>query len=138
MKKARLFFIAIGIFYIINLIGTLPFSTLGLFGRMYPGIQLHVGEPVFTLLQDAWAVIGLQLGAIGAIALWGARDPAGYRAVIPVVIATEVVDGLWDFYSIVWSHEALWFGIVTLVIHVLWIGWGLHAWRAMSSHTAGG
>jgi hypothetical protein len=138
MKKARLFFIAIGIFYIINLIGTLPFSTLGLFGRMYPGIQLHVGEPVFTLLQDAWAVIGLQLGAIGAIALWGARDPAGYRAVIAVVIATEVVDGLWDFYSIVWSHEALWFGIVTLVIHVLWIGWGLHAWRAMSSHTAGG
>lgn len=138
MKKARPFFIAIGIFYIINLIGTLPFSTLGLFGRMYPGIQLHVGEPVFTLLQDAWAVIGLQLGAIGAIALWGARDPAGYRAVIPVVIATEVVDGLWDFYSIVWSHEALWFGIVTLVIHVLWIGWGLHAWRAMSSHTAGG
>jgi len=133
MKNARLFLIAIGVFYIINLIGTLPFSTLGLFGRMYPGVELHVGAPIFTLLQDAWAVVGLQLGAIGAVALWGARDPGRYRAVIPVVIATEVVDGLWDFYSIVWSHKALWFGLVTLVIHVLWIGWGLHAWRALAS-----
>lgn len=133
MKKARLFLIALGVFYIINLIGTLPFSTLGMFGKMYPGIGLHVGEPSFTLLQDAWAVIGLQLGAIGFVALWGARDPGRYGAVIPVVIATEVVDGLWDFYSIKWSHEALWFGLATLAIHVLWIGWGLYAWRALAA-----
>jgi hypothetical protein len=134
MTKVRLFLIAIGVFYIINLIGTLPFGTLGLFGTMYPGVELHVNEPIFTLLQDAWAIVGLQLGAIGAGALWGARDPGRYAAVIPVVIATEVVDGLWDFYSIVWSHEALWFGLVTLVIHVMWIGWGLLAWRAVVSN----
>jgi hypothetical protein len=134
MTKVRLFLIAIGVFYIINLIGTLPFSTLGLFGTMYPGVELHVGEPIFTLLQDAWAVVGLQLGAIGAVALWGARDPGRYAAVIPVVIATEVVDGLWDFYSIVWSHEALWFGLATLAIHVMWIGWGLRAWRTVASN----
>jgi hypothetical protein len=134
MTKVRLFLIAIGLFYIINLIGTLPFSTLGLFGTMYPGVELHVGEPIFTLLQDAWAVVGLQLGAIGAVALWGALDPVRYEAVIPVVIATEVVDSLWDFYSIVWSHEALWFGLVTLAIHVMWIGWGLLAWRAVASN----
>jgi hypothetical protein len=136
MKTARLFLIAIGVFYLVNLIGTLPFSTLGLFGTMYPGVELHVGEPIFTLLQDAWAVIGLQLGAIGAVALWGARDPARYQAVIPVVVATEVFDGLWDSYSIVWSHEAAWFGLVTLAIHVLWIGWGLRAWRALASNSA--
>lgn len=127
MTKARLFFIAIGVFYIINLIGTLPFSTLGLFGTMYPGVELHVDEPIFTLLQDAWAIVGLQLGAIGAVALWGARDPGRYE----VVIATEVVDGLWDFYSIVWSHEALWFGLVTLAIHLIWIGWGFRVWRTL-------
>ena len=43
MTKVRLFLIAIGLFYIINLIGTLPFSTLGLFGTMYPGVELRVG-----------------------------------------------------------------------------------------------
>lgn len=132
MTKARWFLAAIGVFYLINLIGTLPFSTLGLFGTMYPGVELHAGEPIFTLLQDAWAVVGLQLGAIGAVALWGTRDPGRYRAVIPIVIATEIVDGLWDFYSIAWSHEALWFGLVTLAIHVLWIVWGLYVWRAMA------
>ncbi|KRC03205.1 hypothetical protein ASE11_24855 [Hydrogenophaga sp. Root209] len=134
MTKVRLFLIGIGLFYIINLIGTLPFSTLGLFGTMYPGVELRVGEPIFTVLQDAWAVVGLQLGAIGVVALWGALDPVRYEAVIPVVIATEVVDSLWDFYSIVWSHEALWFGLVTLAIHVMWIGWGLLAWSAVASN----
>lgn len=134
MTKVRLFLIGIGLFYIINLIGTLPFSTLGLFGTMYPGVELRVGEPIFTVLQDAWAVVGLQLGAIGVVALRGALDPVRYEAVIPVVIATEVVDGLWDFYSIVWSHEALWFGLVTLAIHVMWIGWGLLAWSAVASN----
>ncbi|MBT9464130.1 BphX family protein [Hydrogenophaga sp.] len=134
MTKVRPFLIGIGLFYIINLIGTLPFSTLGLFGTMYPGVELRVGEPIFTVLQDAWAVVGLQLGAIGVVALWGALDPVRYEAVIPVVIATEVVDSLWDFYSIVWSHEALWFGLVTLAIHVMWIGWGLLAWSAVASN----
>ncbi|EWS65519.1 BphX-like protein [Hydrogenophaga sp. T4] len=134
MTKVRLFLIGVGLFYIINLIGTLPFSTLGLFGTMYPGVELRVGEPIFTVLQDAWAVVGLQLGAIGVVALWGALDPVRYEAVIPVVIATEVVDSLWDFYSIVWSHEALWFGLVTLAIHVMWIGWGLLAWSAVASN----
>lgn len=134
MTKVRLFLIGVGLFYIINLIGTLPFSTLGLFGTMYPGVELRVGEPIFTVLQDAWAVVGLQLGAIGVVALWGALDPVRYEAVIPVVIATEVVDCLWDFYSIVWSHEALWFGLVTLAIHVMWIGWGLLAWSAVASN----
>ena len=133
MTKARLFLIAIGVFYIINLICTLPFSTVSSLGTMYPGVELHRGEPIFTLLQDAWAVVGLQLGAIGAVALWGAREPGRYEAVIPVVIATEVVDGLWDFYSIVWSHEAFWLGLATLAIHVVWIGWGLLVWRAMAS-----
>jgi hypothetical protein len=131
MTKARLFFIAIGVFYIINLIGTLPFGTLSLFGTMYPNVELHVGQPIFTLLQDAWAIVGLQLGAIGIVALWGARDPSRYEAVIPVVIATEVLDGFWDFYSIVWSYEALWFGLVTLAIHLIWIGWGLRVWCAL-------
>lgn len=131
MRKARIFFIAIGIFYLLNLASTLPFSTRDLLHTMYPNVDLGVGRPVFTILQDAWAVVGLQLGAIGLVALWGAREPLRYAAVVPVVIATEVVDGIWDFYSIVWSYEAIWLGSITLALHFLWIGWGLVAWHAL-------
>ena len=61
----------------------------------------------------------------------GARDPLRYAAVIPVVIVTEIVDGIWDFYSITWSHEVAWMGILTIVIHVVWIAWAVVAWRAL-------
>jgi hypothetical protein len=132
MKTARAFFIAVGIFYaVFNFLGTLPFATASYLGMMYPGVDLHVGEPVFRLLQDAWIIVGIQLGAIGLVALWGARDPRRYAAVIPVVIVTEVVDGLWDLYSILWSYEANWMGITTLVIHAVWIAWAVAAWRAL-------
>ncbi|WP_448510820.1 BphX family protein [Immundisolibacter sp.] len=132
MKTARAFLIAIGIFYaVLNFLGTLPFATAGYLGNMYPGIDLHAGEPVFRLLQDAWIIVGIQLGAIGLVALWGARDPLRYAAVIPVVIVTEIVDGAWDIYSITWSHEVAWMGAITLVIHAVWIGWAVVAWRAL-------
>jgi len=49
--------------------------------------------------------VGLQLGAIGIVALLGARDPLRYLAVFDIVIATEVVDGLWDFTA---SPGATW------------------------------
>ncbi|MGK2940959.1 MAG: BphX family protein [Immundisolibacter sp.] len=137
MKTARSFFIAIGIFYaVFNFVGTLPFATASFLGPMYPGIDLHSGEPVFQLLQDAWIIVGIQLGAIGLVALWGARDPLRYAAVIPVVIVTEVVDGVWDFYSITWSHEVAWMGVITIAIHLVWIAWAVVAWRALFPATA--
>uniref|UniRef100_A0A0B1YRB4 BphX family protein n=1 Tax=Pseudomonas frederiksbergensis TaxID=104087 RepID=A0A0B1YRB4_9PSED len=136
-NRARPFLIAIGIFYLANLLGTLHFSSLRLFGMMYSGVDLQVGAPVFTLLQDAWAVVGLQLGGTGLVALWGARQPVRFMAVVPVVIVTEVLDGIWDLYSIVWSHEAMWFGLLTFAIHVVWIVWGLQVWRVSSRRSSG-
>lgn len=130
MKAARVFLIAIGVFYLLNLVGTLPMNFAPMLPTMYPGVDLHAGEPVHQLLLDAWIIVGIQLGAIGIVALWGARDPAKYLAVIPVVVVTEVVDGIWDLYSIVWSHEVAWMGVATIVVHLVWIGWAAYAWRA--------
>ncbi|HBO3207946.1 BphX family protein [Pseudomonas aeruginosa] len=130
-RNVRLFFIAIGAFYLLNLIGTLPFLSGSLLDVMYPGSDLSVEAGEFSLLQDAWAVIGAQLGAIGIIALWAVRDPSRYAAVIPVVIAVEIVDAIWDMYSILFSGEALWFGLATLLIHIIWVAWGFRVWRRL-------
>jgi hypothetical protein len=96
---------------------------------MYPGVTLYESEPVFRLLTEAWVIVGIQLAAIGLVALWGAREPMKYIAIIPVTIVTEIVDGIWDIYSIVSSYEAMWVGIVTLVIHAIIIATGMVAWR---------
>lgn len=135
MKAARVFLIAIGIFYLLNLVGTLPMNFAPMLPAMYPGVELYAGEPVHQLLLDAWIIVGIQLGAIGMVALWGARNPAKYLGVIPVVVVTEIIDGIWDFYSITWSYEVAWMGIVTIAVHLVWIGWAWYAWRA--AHAAG-
>lgn len=134
-RSVRWFFVAIGVFYLLNLIGLLPFLSEPLLAVMYPEADPPVGGGGFSLLRDAWAVIGAQLGAIGVIALWAAREPRRYAAVIPVVIAVEVFDAVWDAYSIIFSGEALWFGLTTLFIHMIWIVWAYVVWVGLSAHS---
>lgn len=134
-RSVRWFFVAVGVFYLLNFIGLLPGLSEPLLTVMYPEAGLPVGGGGSSLLQDAWAVIGAQLGAIGVVALWGAREPRRYAAVIPVVIAVEVFDAFWDIYSIVFSGEALWFGLTTLFIHIVWIVWAYAAWVGLSARS---
>jgi hypothetical protein len=129
MKQGRIFLIVLGIFYLLNLAMTQPFASHSLFNSMYPGVAPSAGTPAFNLLTDAWFVVGLQLGAIGVVALIGSSNPRRYIAVFDIVIATEIVDAVWDFYSITWRQEAANDGIKTLVIHAVVIGWAMYARR---------
>lgn len=136
MKFTRNWLIASGLWYVLNLVLTWPSVFGPTLPKMYPGIPLYETEPVFRLLTEAWVIVGIQLAAIGVVALWGARNPGKYLALIPVIIVTEIVDGIWDLYSIALSHEALWMGVTTLVIHAVIIVTGVVAWRA--AHAAPG
>ncbi|TAJ17549.1 MAG: hypothetical protein EPO60_09705 [Rugosibacter sp.] len=129
MKYTRNWLIALGLWYVFNAVLTWPSVFGPTLPKMYPGITLYEAEPVFRLLTEAWVIVGIQLAAIGVVALWGARNPAKYLAIIPVTIVTETVDGIWDIYSITYSHEALWMGVTTLVIHAIIILTGMVAWR---------
>lgn len=130
MKAVRSFLIGIGIWYLINLLLTWPSVYDAVLPMVYPGIDLRQSEPVFGLLLDAWLIVGIQLAAIGVIALWGAREPARHMAIIPIVVATEFVGSLWDIYSMVWRRESLIVGATTLFIHgVIFVG-AYYAWRA--------
>jgi len=71
----------------------------------------------------------MQLGAVGLAALWSIRDPVRYIGIIPTVVAIELLDAIWDLYSILYRGEALWFGLITFFIHFVWIAWGLSVLR---------
>lgn len=130
MKVVRIFLIVVGIWYVLNLLLTWPSVFGPLLPGMYPGVELHTAEPVFRLLLEAWVIVGIQLAAIGVVALWGARKPAQYLALIPVIVMTEIVDGIWDIYSITCSFEATSMGVTTLVIHGLVLVGAYWAWQA--------
>lgn len=130
MKAVRIFLIVVGIWYVLNLLLTWPSIFGPLLPGMYPGVELHTAEPVFRLLLEAWVIVGIQLAAIGVVALWGARKPSQYLALIPVIVLTEVVDAIWDIYSITCSFEAISMGVTTLFIHGLIFVGAYWAWRS--------
>lgn len=129
MKYTRNWFIVLGLWYVFNAVLTWPSVFGPTLPTMYPGVALHESEPIFRLLTEAWVIVGIQLAAIGLVALWGVRDPMKYIAIIPVTIVTEIIDGIWDIYSITYSYEAVKIGIITLVIHAIIIATGMVAWR---------
>ena len=127
MKTLRTFLIAVGIWYLCNLILLWPSVYAGALPLVYPNTVLNQGTPPFALLLDAWLIVGVQLAAIGMVALWGERDPLRYRALVPVIVLTELVGAIWDVYSMAWSGEAPWVGATTLAAHfVIFCG----AWLA--------
>lgn len=128
-KAIRRFLAAIGIFYLLNLLGLLPGRSAGVLMLMYPSAENGFQGELMMLLQDAWFVVGMQLGAVGVLALWALREPIRYAGIIPVVVVIEIFDAIWDIYSMVLSGETLWFGLTTLAIHWVWIIWGLSLWR---------
>ncbi len=137
MKALRNWMICVGIFYVLNLVMVWPSLWAAQIPNMYPDINLYQGEPVFQLVLDAWLVVGLGLAAIGVVLLAGARQPLRYYpALIPIVILTEIVFGIWDVYSAM-GYQAVSLAMITMTVHIIIIVSGLWVWRkAKAADTA--
>lgn len=128
MKALRIWMVAVGVFYVFNLVITWPSFFAPQLPNMYPDIDLFQGQPIFQLLLDAWLVVGLGLTAIGIVLLVGSRQPLRYyAALIPVVLLTEVLFGIWDIYSAL-GYEAVPLAMITLLVHVVIIVTGVWVW----------
>tara|TARA_R110002020_G_scaffold104027_2_gene243633 strand:- start:649 stop:1074 length:426 start_codon:yes stop_codon:yes gene_type:complete len=136
MQKLRLFLIGCGIWYLCNLVLLWPAVYAGALPLIYPGAPLGQDRPVFGLLLDAWLIVGIQLAAIGLVALWGARHPARNMALVPVIVLTELFGAAWDIYSIALRGEALWVGMVTLAVHAIIVFGAWHVWSATNREAA--
>jgi len=133
MKALSIWMKGVGIFYIINLVLLWPSLWGPQVHIMYPGVELYRGEPIFQMLLDAWLIVGLGLASIGVVLLVASGNPARYYAgLIPVVLITEFVFGIWDIYSAM-GYEELWVAMVTLVVHIIIIIPGIIIWRNVSS-----
>lgn len=130
MKVVRAFLTGVGIWYLWNLVLTWPTVYAAVLPMVYPGVDLQQGQAVFGLLLDAWLIVGIQLAAIGVVALWGTRQPLRYMALIPVVVMTELVGSLWDIYSTLYSNESPVMAGTTLIIHGIIFVAAYFAWRA--------
>ena len=137
MKGLRIWMVSVGIFYILNLVFLWPTLWGPQIHAMYPGINLYQDEIIFQLLLDAWLIVGLGLAAIGVVLIAGARNPMRYYpALIPVVLITETIFGIWDIYSAM-NHEDVVVAMITLAIHIIIIEPGLLIWKKAAALEAG-
>ena len=103
---------------------TLPILVVG-------GVGVALGGAGrLDLLLDAWLIVGIQLAAIGIVALWGARQPWKYIALVPVIVLTEAVGAAWDIYSLLCSGEAEWVVFTTLAAHAVIVLGAWYTWTA--------
>ncbi len=129
MQALKRWMVCVGIFYIVNLVLLWPSIWAPQMQGMYPGVNLYQDEIIFQLLLDAWLIVGLGLSAIGVVLIVGAKNPMRYYpALIPVVLITETIFGIWDIYSAM-GHEDLIIAMITLVIHVIIIVTGVWVWK---------
>jgi hypothetical protein len=134
MKALRIWMIAVGVFYVFNLVMTWPSLFAPQLPNMYPDIDLAQGQPIFQLLLDAWLVVGLGLTAIGIVLIVGSRQPLRYYAgLIPIVILTEILFGVWDVYSAM-GYEAVPLAAITVVLHLVIIVTGFWVWGKAKAH----
>lgn len=133
MRGLRVWMISVGVFYILNLVLLWPAVWAPQLPGMYPDVALYQGEPVFQLLLDAWLIVGLGLAAIGIVLLVGSRKPLQYyTALIPIVLLTEILFGIWDIYSAM-NYEVLGLAMVTLAFHVVIIVTGVWVWISVKA-----
>ena len=129
MKALKNWMVAVGVFYILNLVLLWPSIWAPQLPGMYPGVELYQAEPIFQLLLDAWLIVGLGLAAIGVVLLAGSRQPLRYyAALLPIVLITETLFGIWDIYSAM-HYEAVDLALITLVIHLVIIVSGVWVWK---------
>lgn len=129
MKALKNWMVAVGVFYILNLVLLWPSIWAPQLPGMYPAVELYQGEPIFQLLLDAWLIVGLGLAAIGVVLLVGSRQPLRYyAALLPIVLITETLFSIWDIYSAMY-YEAMELAVITLVIHLIIIVSGVWVWK---------
>ena len=124
MKALKIWMVLMGLFYLLNLVALWPSLWAPQLPTMYPGVELHQGTDSFQLLLDAWLIVGIQLAAIGMVLIWAggfSATPERYLGVVWVAIVTEIVDGIWDIYSVAGGLEEPVIGYDTVVIHLIWI-----------------
>ena len=84
----------VGAFYLGVLISSSPPLLERLLPAIYPHLDLMPGAPVAQALADAWWLLALGLGVLGATLLHASRDPLANLVLVRLVVAWEVVVGI--------------------------------------------
>jgi hypothetical protein len=136
MNRLKWWFRVVSIIYLLLGIGFVPALNAARLPMMLPGFDAPIGGVAYHGLLDFTLMFGLDLIVTSAFLLYASRDPLKNSPVVWLVVALEVVRGIFDdIYMIIRGYDPP-FYIGFIVLHLAIITTGvLFIRRARSEST---
>lgn len=119
MNRLKWWFRVVGVIYVLLGIGFVPFINATRLELMLPGFDAPVGGVAYRGLLDFTFMFGLDLLVIGAFLLFASRNPLHHVSVVWLVVALEIVRGIFDDVYIIARGYTAPFYIGFIVVHLL-------------------
>lgn len=131
MRALKWWLRIVGVVYVALGLGFLPALNAARLPRLLPGFDAPVGRVAFRALLDYTLMFGLDLVVIGAFLLVAARSPQRAAPVVWLVLALELVRGIFDdVYMLAQGYSPpIYVGFI--VLHVAIIVTGLVSLRRL-------
>jgi hypothetical protein len=125
VNKLKWWFRIVGLIYVLLGIGFIPALNAARLPMMLPGFDAPVGGVAYRGLLDFTLMFGLDLLVIGVFLLYASRQPARHTWLVWLIIALELVRGIFDdIYMIAQGYSAP-FYVAFIVLHLVIIVTGI-------------
>ena len=138
MKKLTWWFRGVGIVYIFLGIGFIPALNAARLPMMLPGFDAPIGGVAYRGLLDFTLMFGLDMLVIGVFLLYASRHPARHTWLVWLIVALELVRGIFDDLYMIAQGYAAPFYIAFIVLHLVIILTGISFVRQTDRVEAGG
>lgn len=133
MRHLKIWFIVVGVIYLLLGIGfTPPINEMKL-EIMVPGFDAPPGGPAYQGFLDFTFMFGLDLMVIGGFLIYCSRQPHKHLNIVWLIIWLEFVRGILDdIYLIVMGYDLV-FYIGFIIVHAIIILTGYSGYKKVKS-----
>ena len=125
MNKLRWWFRIVGLIYTLLGVGFIPALNAARLPMMLPNLDAPVGGVAYRGLLDFSFMFGLDLLVIGIFLLYASRNPLRHLWLVWLIVALEIVRGVFDDVYMIAQGYAPPVYIGFIVLHLVIIGTGL-------------
>jgi len=121
MKRLTWWFRIVGLIYVLLGIGFIPFINAARLHLMLPGFDAPVGGVAYRALLDYTFMFGLDLLVIGILLFYASRKPLKNMAIVWLIIALEIVRGIFhDIYMVARGYAvSIYIGFIVLHLIII-------------------
>ena len=133
MNGYKLWFISVGIIYVLLGVGFIPPINALRIPTMIPGFDAPINGTAYWGLLDFSFMFGLDLLVTGLFMLYASREPMNNLSIIKLIIVLEIVRGICDDIYMITKGNGIPFYIIFIILHLIIIVSGISLIRKVKT-----